>query len=93
MDRSPLLRSPDWEALIALLDETCRAKGFLMRGGKPSYQQLGRACGLNPDILSAWRRRQSRPSRALLEKVARCAGQEVNPWLRAGGFDETRHVG
>ncbi len=87
MTASPLLRSPDWAALIALLDETCRTKGLLMRGGKPSYQQLARLCGLNPDVLSAWRRRQARPSRALLEKVAQCVGQDAGPWLRAGGFE------
>ena len=87
MDRSPLLRSPDWAALIALLDETCRTKGLLMRGGKPSYQQLSHLCGLNPDILNSWHRRQASPSRAMLETVARCVGQEVGPWLRAGGFD------
>jgi hypothetical protein len=86
--RTDPLRSPDWDGLTGLLDEVCRQKGLLMRGGKPSYQQLSRACRLNPDILRAWRRHRSRPSRAMLEKVAQCAGQEVGPWLRAGGFDE-----
>jgi hypothetical protein len=29
---SPLLRSPDWDALIALLDDACQSKGLLKPG-------------------------------------------------------------
>jgi transcriptional regulator with XRE-family HTH domain len=87
------LRSPEWDTLTALLDDLCREKGLLKRGSQPSYQPLGEACGLNPDILSAWRRRQSRPSRAMLAKVAQYAGQPLSLWLRAGGFEEMEQVG
>ncbi len=87
MERSPVLRSPHWEALVGLLDEVCHQKGLLRKSGHPSDTQLGRACRVRPDVFNGWRRHQ-RPSRRVLETLAQYVGQEVGPWLRAGGFEE-----
>ncbi len=89
---APPLRSPDWDALTALLDALCRAKGLLTKAGAPSYPQLAAACGLHHSSLQAWRRHEQRPSLQALEALAHCAGQPVGPWLRAGGFDEGEHT-
>jgi transposase-like protein len=86
--RRDLLRSPQWSALRALLDDLCHEQGLRTRSGTPNYGQLARACGLHPGLLLTWRRQTQRPSRASLETLAQWAGQEVGPWLRAGGYEE-----
>ncbi len=86
MTASPLLRSPDWLTLTALLDAACLKKGVLTKSGQPNYQQLAHLCGLTPATLYGIRHRQQRPSRATLEKLAAWAEQPLVLWLRAAGF-------
>ncbi len=85
-EQAPLLRSPDWLTLAALLDAACLKTGVLTKGGQPNYQHLARVCGLTPATLYAIRRRQQRPSRPTLETLAQYAEQPLDLWLRAAGF-------
>jgi transcriptional regulator with XRE-family HTH domain len=85
-EQAPLLRSPDWLTLAALLDAACLKKRVLTKSGQPNYQQLAHVCGLTPATLYAIGRRQQRPSRATLEKLAQYAEQPLELWLRAAGF-------
>jgi len=84
--------SPDWGSFLARLDELCAQKGLLTKAGQPNYAQLADACGLSRDSLHAVRRRERRPRRPTVEKLAHYAGHPLEPWLRAAGLPEEEHL-